>query len=302
MRFALISVLAALAWAAPASAQVSVTLPVGVLTNDPALEFAVDPLGTLLECQLEGGEQEPCTSPWRPSVSADGEYRYDVIVGGFRFGGKFTVDRTPPQLAFTAGPADGAAQLEREATFAFLAADAHLDRVECATDGAAVPCATTVALSDLAPGEHTVSVSARDRAGNETRISRRFTVVTATVIVDPRQEPMPTETATPAPAPRGDVLSSSTTSPKLKVSAKRTRAWTRLTALKLTHVPVGTAIKVTCTCLKRALRTTAKSGTVTIRRLSSRKLEPGTVLRVRVGADRVFRVTIRATKAPRISP
>lgn len=307
MRLALIVTTAVLAFAAPAAAKdITLSLPIGVLTNDPVLDIKVDPPDTPVQCRLAGADPEPCTFPWRPAVTADGVYEYDVIVGIVQRRGTFTVDRTPPRLAFTAGPEEGGEQVAREATLAFTATDEHLDGVACTADGVAVACAERVELTDLEPGEHVVTVTARDRAGNETTVTRRFTVVKPTLIVDP---PAPTVTVgtTPTPGPQGDVRSSHATSPRLAVTAKRTRAWTRLTALKLTELPAGAAIKVTCAgkgCPKRAVRATG-TGKVTIRALAARKLKPGTVLRVRVTAkgapSRTFTVRVRATKAPLIT-
>ncbi|HWK29625.1 MAG TPA: hypothetical protein VNS09_23870 [Solirubrobacter sp.] len=307
MRLALIVTAAVLAFAAPAAAQdITLSLPIGVLTNDPVLDIRVDPPDTPVKCRLADADPEPCTFPWRPHVTADGVYEYDVIVGIIQRRGTFTVDRTPPRLAFTAGPEEGSEQLTREAAFAFSATDEHLDGVACTVDGAAVACADRVELTGLEPGAHAVTVTARDTAGNEATLTRRFTVVTATVIVDP-PAPKVTPGATPTSVPQGDVRSSHATSPKLTVTAKRTRAWTRLTALKLTELPARAAVKVTCAgkgCPKRAVRATG-TGKVTIRALAARKLKPGAVVRVRVTAKgapgRTFTVRVRATKAPLIT-
>jgi hypothetical protein len=270
-----------LALAAPASARdVTVTLPARFLTNDPAITIGVDPPDTPLACALTGETPAPCTSGWRPVVGADGLYRYDVVADGYTFGGSFTLDRTPPAIAFTAGPAD----------YSFVATDAHPGTLECTVDGAAAPCSATVTLA----GDHTLAARAVDAAGNESTATRTLTLAQPQVThVDPK--------------PEGGVLSTTASSPSVKLNSTHTRRWTRLHSLTIRDVEAGTAVKATCKgtgCPKRALRVTAKKGAVSLAGLTGRKLSPGTVIKITLSAKgkvtRTFTITIRATRAPQI--
>jgi hypothetical protein len=303
---AIASVLLVFAPAARAD-DVSVTLPVGVLTNAPTLTIGVSPAGTPMQCRLSGDAFARCTSPWTPALPAAAEdraYTYDVLVGGFLFGGSFTLDRTAPQIEFTAGPADGAAQRERTATYAFTSTDAHPGQVECDWDGVATPCAGGVTVNGLADGDHALTVRATDALGNGAAATRHLTVVQPIAIVDPG----PTPTATPTP--QGGVLSASAAKPSAHLTSTRTRGWTRLRTLTLRDVAKGTAIKATCKskgsgCPKRALRVTAtKDGAVSLAGLTGRKLRPGAVITITLSRQgdptQTIRIMIRSLRAPQI--
>jgi hypothetical protein len=269
-----------LAFPAAARAQVGVTLPVSFLTNDPAIAIGVDPVDTLLKCALTGESPAPCTSPWRPVVTDDGVYQYDVVAGGITFSGKFTLDRTPPAIAFESGPA----------SYSFVATDAHPGSLECTLDGAAAPCVATVAVA----GDHTLVAHAVDAAGNEATATRTLTLALPSVThVDPK--------------PEGGVLSTTASSPSVRLSSTHNRRWTRLRSLTIRDVAAGTAIKATCKgtgCPTRALRVTAKKGTVSLAGLTGRKLKPGTVIKITLSAKgkvtKTFTIKIRATRAPQI--
>jgi len=271
-----------LALPAAARAQVSVTLPVSFLTNAPEIAIGVNPPGTALTCALKGETPAACSSGWRPAVSDDGIYEYDVVAEGVTFVGHFTLDRTPPAIVFTAGPAD----------YAFVATDAHPGTLECTVDGAAAPCVATLAL----PGEHTVAARAVDAAGNVSTATRTLTLA----------QPQVTHVDT-KPKDEGGVLSTTASSPTLKLSSSHNRRWTRLRSLTLNDVEAGTAVKATCKgkgCPKRALRLTATNGTVSLAGLTGRKLAPGTVIRITLSAKgkvtRTFTIKIRATRAPQV--
>jgi hypothetical protein len=270
-----------LAFASPAYARdLTVTLPARFLTNDPAIAIGVDPPATTLTCALTGETPVSCTSGWRPVVGADGLYRYDVVAGGYAFSGSFTLDRTPPAIAFTAGPAD----------YSFVATDAHPGTLDCTVDGAVAPCSGTVAVL----GDHTVAAHAVDAAGNESTATRTLTLAQPQVThVDPK--------------PDGGVLSTTASSPSVRLGSTHTRRWTRLHSLTLRDVAVGTAIKATCKgngCPKHALRVTAKNATVSLAGLTGRKLTPGTEIKITLSAkgklSRTFTIRIRATRAPQI--
>ena len=90
----------------------------------------------------------------------------------------FVVDRTPPALAFTAGPADGSTVDGSKVTYAWSAGDEHGAKQTCSVDAAApADCDSGIELS-LADGRHTLEVIATDEAGNVNRVSRSVTVET----------------------------------------------------------------------------------------------------------------------------
>jgi uncharacterized protein (TIGR03382 family) len=96
-------------------------------------------------------------------------------------GRTFTIqDTTKPETTITSGPSGSTP--ERSATFAFSSNEPG-GTYECSLDGAAyTPCTSPVTFNDLAPGEHTLQVRARDAAGNEdtTPDTRTWTVTEST--------------------------------------------------------------------------------------------------------------------------
>jgi hypothetical protein len=260
--------------ALPAAAQAqSVTW--SPLTNDPVVTF--DGAGPF-ECRLADAPFAPCTSPWRPDVGADGRYTFEVRTPQLTTGGPFTLDRTPPAIAFTPGATN----------YSFTATDVHPDTLECTVDGAPAPCSGTV----TAPGDHTLTAHAVDALGNEATATRTLTVASVTHIDE---------------KPEGGVLSTTASSPSATLRSTHTRRWTRLHSLTLRDVEIGTAIKATCKgtgCPKRALRLTATKTSVSLAGLTGRKLKPGTVIKITLIAHgkltRTFTIKIRATRAPQV--
>ncbi len=241
-----------------------------------------------VECSQDDVTYTACTSPWRPAVGADGKYSIFVRSGAASTAGSFTLDRTAPAIVFTAEPAASG----RTVTYALTVDDAHPGSTDCTWDGVATPCGTTI--DNVVDGAHTLAVHAVDALGNESTVTRTVTVVQPQVThVDPK--------------PEGGVLSTTASSPSLKLNSTHTRRWTRLHSLTLRDVEAGTAIKATCKgkgCPKRALRVTAKKDTVSLAGLTGRKLTPGTVIKITLSAKgkvtRTFTIKIRATRAPQI--
>ena len=122
----------------------------------------------------------------------DGDYTFTVRVrdnGGLETlqSRTFSVDGTAPTLGVTSGP-DGNAFTEGAAqAWSFSAADAHLQSVECSVGGtgstpAYGPCSggnASHSVNGLAPGNYVFTVRARDSVGNETVVTRSFSVVPA---------------------------------------------------------------------------------------------------------------------------
>jgi hypothetical protein len=269
--------------ALPASARASFSVSSPTLTRAPVVTIESDP-GDVVTCRvLPAPDFTPCDPTWQPPVAEDRDYTIEVQDDHYPviFRRTFALDRTPPVIAFTAGPAD----------YSFVATDAHPGTLDCALDGAVAPCAATVTV----PGDHTLVAHAVDAAGNESTVTRTLTLAQPQVThVDPK--------------PEGGVLSTTASSPSAKLTSTHTRRWTRLRTLTLRDVEIGTAIKATCTgkgCPKRALRLTATKKSVSLAGLTGRKLTPGTVIKITLSAKgkvtRTFTITIRATRAPQVS-
>jgi hypothetical protein len=278
---------AMLVFASPASALTVKWTPV---TNAAVFEIGAD---AAMLCAIDGAAPSPCTSPWRPDIAGDGVHKFVVSSGIFSQTGSFTLDRTGPAIAFTAGPEQAALTV----TYALTVSEGT---PECTWDGATVACGA--ALDGVADGEHVLVVRAADALGNVTEVTRRLTVAQPQVThIDVAPGP---------PASQGGVLSSSAGRPSARLTSTRTRGWTLLKTLKILDVPAGTAIKATCKgkgagCPKRALRVTAaRDGDVSLKGLTGRRLRPGTVIAIalsRRGAPaQTIRITIRSLAAPRI--
>ena len=145
--------------------------PSGFVATDAATfawEAPAAPPGSSFECSLDGGTFAACTSPRTLAGLAQGEHGFRVrVVSGGQPGPpterRWTVDTIRPLVSFTqVPPADGnpsdvdvAWEADEPATFA------------CSEDGrAAAPCSSPARLAGLAPGSHSFSVLATDRAGN----------------------------------------------------------------------------------------------------------------------------------------
>ena len=97
----------------------------------------------------------------------------------------FVIDRTAPELAITAGPADGATVDRGPVRYSWTATDPHGATQSCSVDGAApAPCADGIDL-DPSDGDHTLEVVATDGAGNAAKLTRRL-LVRGPVVPDDR--------------------------------------------------------------------------------------------------------------------
>jgi hypothetical protein len=283
-----------------------------------------------LKCQLGGGAQGPCAGTFSPvtAASADGTYTYTVTAtddvantaGGSR---SFVLDRTAPAISAFDGPVEGGQVTTDAVTITYGVTDANPDVVACALDGAAVACGpTAAALSNLADGPHSFTVTARDKAGNEGSKVRAFSVKAGTATTPP---PLPVtnppasggEPAAP-PAGGGKVTTTTITTttttaggvlanPALfRYGFSRDKKGTAFTKLTLTGVAAGSAIKATCKgggCPKKAFGAT-KPGTVNLTAFLKRRLRPGAVLSVEVSkpgmTTKRVRLTVRKGQDPKL--
>jgi hypothetical protein len=174
-------------------------------TNDatPTFQFsASDPLAGL-ECSVDSGAPETCSSPFTTAGLGDGPHRLavratDALQNPGEWANRdFTVDTSVPEVSFTQGP-DGPTRARRPA-FAFASAPGS--SFECRLDDIAVGCLTGsfAPAGDLGEGPHVLVVRATNPAGTTGHwASRGFLVDTRgpeTVLVTPA----PTESASPTP-------------------------------------------------------------------------------------------------------
>lgn len=123
------------------------------------------------ECSLDGAAFTACVSPASLSGLGDGSHTYEVRATdsagnlGSPASYTFTVDTQPPDTSFASTPP--LVDSDTTPTFAFSATQTPAT-YECRLDSASTysPCSNPVTLSALPDGSHTLSVRAKDAAGN----------------------------------------------------------------------------------------------------------------------------------------
>ena len=157
--------------------------PTGTITtNSASFGFTSPDAGATFECRLDTAAYAACTSPQAYTSLADGEHTFSVRakdaagnVDGSPATRTFTVDTAAPDTTITSGPTGTITT--NSASFAFTSEPGAT--FECRLDNAAfAACTSPQAYTNLADGEHTFSVRAKDAAGNvdATPASRTFTV------------------------------------------------------------------------------------------------------------------------------
>lgn len=138
-----------------------------------------------LECRLDEADWVRCSSPFTPSLDTEGPHtvrvrgvddlgnRGPVVARGF------VLDRTPPTVAFTSGPAH-LAEVTGTVSYGVGGPDADLAGLQCRIDdGAWASCVSpvSVATASLTEGPHRLHVRGVDLAGNiGPAVSRGFVV------------------------------------------------------------------------------------------------------------------------------
>jgi hypothetical protein len=137
-----------------------------------------------LECQLDGGAFEPCSSPVSYSGLSDGEHTVTVratdnVGNSASASHTWTIDTALPTVSITAAPDDPSGSTE--ASISFTATDSSgIASLECQLDGGAFePCSSPVSYTGLNDGEHTFTVRATDNVGNTGSASHTWTVDTS---------------------------------------------------------------------------------------------------------------------------
>lgn len=157
---------------------IDTTAPTVTITNPPpayyssttvSINFTVSETGTALLCQLDGGAQSTCTSPYTASGFLNGSQHSLVIRSTDAAGNTgsattvWNVDTQAPTVSIYSAPA--ANSNSRTATVYFSISDGT---TTCALDNVLnqAPCSNPVTYSNIADGSHTVYVWSRDAAGN----------------------------------------------------------------------------------------------------------------------------------------
>jgi MYXO-CTERM domain-containing protein len=127
--------------------------------------------GASFECRLDAAAFSPCTSPATYSNLAEGQHTFQVRardaagnVDPSPASFTWSIDATAPDTTFTSTPPNLGNQ--STATFTFTSSEAGAT-FECQLDTASyAPCTSPTSHSNLAEGQHTFRVRARDAAGN----------------------------------------------------------------------------------------------------------------------------------------
>lgn len=133
--------------------------------------------GAVTTCAVGDTAPTPCESPWSPNLP-NGSHALHVTATDAA-GNTTTRTRivqvsvADPETTITAGPT-GTTE-DAQPRFAFAGGASYV----CTLDGVAVECGPSYQTPALAAGEHTLTVAARDAAGNvdPTPAQRTFTVV-----------------------------------------------------------------------------------------------------------------------------
>ncbi len=196
------------------------------VTNTPTVTFTFTaPVDTTFFCSLDGTPAQVCGTGLSGQVTypdlADGNHRVQVqtdnLITGGRVMRQFEIDTHAPAVTL-----DGVVVAGASAQISFATDEVSVD-FACAIDGAATaPCDSPVTYTNLALGQHTVSVTATDFAGNTgSPVSARFTVVPAAAVTAP---PVANPSVTPTVA-NPSVTSAPAVTPPVRAHSVPVIAW-----------------------------------------------------------------------------
>jgi hypothetical protein len=133
----------------------------------------------------------------------------------------------------------------------------------------------------------------------------------AAAIASAEVEVAPGATAPPvvaSAAPKPAVAPLKPLAATLRYAFNRNATSATFTSLLVRHLPVGAAVKATCTgggCAKRAFTAVAKSDSVSLKPLTGRKLKAGAVIAVKITmagtTGRTITLTVRKGRDPKVS-
>jgi len=200
------------AWSDPAG------LPSGV-TNETTATFAYSLSGhTTATCSLDLVPLASCASPVVVEGIGEGTHAFQLVIDqGLPTESTVTqvwvVDLVAPAAPLLSVPLGSVAS--KSASIGISAGAG--DRLTCVVDSALTPCTSgsTIELANLAEGDHTVTVTATDRAGNATVTSATWTVDT---VAPAHTVTVPTTLTGAVVVSFTDRISGAATSPSLVVA------------------------------------------------------------------------------------
>jgi hypothetical protein len=143
------------------------------------------------------------------------------------------------------------------------------------------------------------------------RLAVATPISTATPTATPTATALPTVAPTPEPTataiPQTLRRSVATAKAALAFRSRVGRKTTRVTRLRLEHVPTGSTVTVSCPtgCTAKASTLRDVSGTVSLARFATRSLKAGTMIRISLASPgvpaRTVTIKILAGRAPRVS-
>lgn len=264
--------------------------------------------GQAFECRLDDGSWSSCDSPHAIEGLSEGAHTFavrasDPVGNTDPTPASLTwiVDAVPVDTAITDGPAAGSTSSSQSAVFSFGSVEGVM--FECQLDGGAwTACESPRSLSGLNEGQHTFAVRAIDAAG-----SVDGTPATRTWAVDLVEAPVTPPTTTTPPPVTGPGTGLATMDVRVKLRHRVTDGRTKIRTLKLTRLPLGATVKVTCKgkgCAFKAKRLRPGDSSATLTKLFRNKsLASGSVVKIRVTASgyepTAFRYKTRSgSKAP----
>ena len=125
------------------------------------------------KCSVDGATEQNCTSPFTISSLSDGSHQFRVVAldnsGNKSPPAEFTwvVDSTAPSLTISSGPKPYTNSTTAQFQFSGSDSLGSVTTFECRLDGGSYSsCSTGESYQQLAPGNHTFYLRARDNANN----------------------------------------------------------------------------------------------------------------------------------------
>lgn len=141
-----------------------------IASSDIEIEFVDDGTGLVASCQVDGEPAQPCSSPFTVSLD-DGQHtvsvsKQDLAQNLSTDSVAFTIDTQAPTVSVM--PLASSPTNDATPEFSVSANDLHIATVVCEVDDSgATPCGSLFTAPQLTEGSHSVSVVARDIAGNQ---------------------------------------------------------------------------------------------------------------------------------------
>jgi hypothetical protein len=152
-----------------------------VSTSSPTIfAFTLDDATATSTCAFDGVATSTCSGSVSQAL-ADGDHTFSIVaadtVGNTTSTTTaFALDTTPPVLAITDGPADGATIATSSVSFTFTS---DASTILCSYDGAATSTCASPFATTSADGSHSFALSSTDDNGNTSFMTRTFTIDTA---------------------------------------------------------------------------------------------------------------------------